>query len=59
PGFLVEGHRVDIRQNDQTWQLTPVDGGQSNQIPPQLEAKCRIISHVYRHHHYLLGAVEV
>jgi len=59
PGFLVEGHRVDIRQNDQTWQLTLDDGGQFNQIPPQLEAMCRIISHVYRHHHYLLGAVEV
>lgn len=59
PGFLVEGNRVHIRQNEQTWLLTLDDSGEFNQIPPQLDAMCRIISHVHRHHHYLLGAVEV
>lgn len=57
PGFLVEGYQVHIRQDDKTWLLTLNDEGQFAQIPPQLDAMCRIISHVYRHHHYLLGAV--
>lgn len=59
PGFLVEGPRVHIRQDNQTWLLTLDERGQFMQSPPQLDAMCRIISHVYRHHHYLLGAVEV
>ena len=59
PGFLVEGNRVHIRQNEQTWLLTLDDRGEFNQIPPQLDAMCRIISYVHRHHNYLLGAVEV
>ncbi|MGL4720953.1 MAG: FAD-dependent oxidoreductase, partial [Kluyvera intermedia] len=57
PGFLVEGYQVHIRQDDKTWLLTLNDEGQFAQVPPQLDAMCRIISHVYRHHHYLLGAV--
>jgi putative selenate reductase len=57
PGFLVEGYQVHIRQDDKTWLLTLNDEGQFAHIPPQLDAMCRIISHVYRHHHYLLGAV--
>ncbi|HGH3372192.1 TPA: putative selenate reductase subunit YgfK [Kluyvera cryocrescens] len=57
PGFLVQGYQVHIRQDDKTWLLTLNDEGQFAHIPPQLDAMCRIISHVYRHHHYLLGAV--
>lgn len=57
PGFLVEGQQVHIRQDDKTWLLTLDDKGQFTQIPTQLDAMCRIISHVYHHHHYLLGAV--
>ncbi|MFB5744952.1 putative selenate reductase subunit YgfK [Cedecea sp. S5-13] len=58
PGFLVEGNRVHIRQEERTWLLTLDERGQFTRIPPQLDDMCRIISHIHRHHHYLLGVVE-
>ncbi|ROP62591.1 selenate reductase Fe-S subunit [Enterobacter sp. BIGb0383] len=58
PGFFVDGHRVHVRQDDRTWQLDINDGGQFRDIPPQLNAICRIISHVHQHHNALLGEVE-
>ncbi|WHP31904.1 putative selenate reductase subunit YgfK [Trabulsiella odontotermitis] len=59
PGFLVEDARVHIRQDNQTWVLNIDEQGSFEQVPPQLDATCRIISHVHQHHHYLLGSVEV
>lgn len=59
PGFLVEQQRVHVRQDGLTSQLEIDPRGQFAEVPPQLDAMCRIISHVHQHHHYLLGAVEV
>lgn len=59
PGFLVEAQRVYIRQDDQTWLLNIDDDGTFAEVPPSLSSMCRIISQVHRHHHYLLGGVEV
>ncbi|MTH48365.1 putative selenate reductase subunit YgfK [Intestinirhabdus alba] len=59
PGFLVDAQRVHIRQGEQIWNLTISDDGQFSDVPPPLADMCRIISHVHRHHRYLLGAVEV
>ncbi|WP_054178928.1 putative selenate reductase subunit YgfK [Trabulsiella odontotermitis] len=59
PGFLVEDARVHVRQDNQTWVLNIDEQGSFEQVPPQLDATCRIISHVHQHHHYLLGSVEV
>lgn len=59
PGFFVEGASVKVRQNDQTWQLEINDRGQFNEVPAQLDAMCRIISHIHQHQSYLLGGVEV
>jgi len=59
PGFLVEQQRVHVRQDGMTWLLDIDQRGQFAEVPPQLDAMCRIISHVHQHHHYLLGAVEV
>ncbi|XNM68367.1 hypothetical protein ACLK2E_15890 [Escherichia coli] len=33
--------------------------GQFNEVPAQLDAMCRIISHIHQHQSYLLGGVEV
>ena len=59
PGFLVEDNRISIRQNDQVWQLLIDASSQFHEEPEQLKDTCRIISHVHKHHHYLLGRVEV
>ncbi|WP_040902742.1 putative selenate reductase subunit YgfK [Yokenella regensburgei] len=59
PGFFVEDDRVHVRQGSETWVLNIDEGGEFEQIPPQLEDMCRIISQVHQHHHYLLGGVEV
>lgn len=59
PGFFVEDKRVHVRKDDQTWLLNIDDSGQFTEVPPQLDALCRIISHVHLHHRYLLGGVEV
>ncbi|EEM2504297.1 putative selenate reductase subunit YgfK, partial [Salmonella enterica subsp. indica serovar 45:a:e,n,x] len=59
PGFLVEQQRVHVRQDGLIWQLEIDTQGQFAEVPPQLDAMCRIISHVHQHHHYLLGDVEV
>ncbi|KNC95713.1 putative selenate reductase subunit YgfK [Trabulsiella odontotermitis] len=59
PGFLVEDARVHVRQEGQTWVLNIDEQGSFDQVPPQLDDVCRIISHVHQHHHYLLGSVEV
>ncbi|MEX3019757.1 putative selenate reductase subunit YgfK [Kluyvera sp. STS39-E] len=57
PGFLVDDQNVHIRQDNKVWRMTLDNEGQFTQIPAELDAMCRIISHVYHHHHYLLGAV--
>lgn len=59
PGFLVEDCRVRVRLNNQSWVLNIDSEGQFNNVPPELNDMCRIISHVHQHHHYLLGRVEV
>lgn len=59
PGFFVEGASVKVRQDDQTWQLEINERGQFKQVPAQLDAMCRIISHIHQHQNYLLGGVEV
>ena len=59
PGFLVEDCRVRVRLNNQSWVLNIDSKGQFNNVPPELNDMCRIISHVHQHHHYLLGRVEV
>lgn len=59
PGFFVDNHSVHVRQNDQTWQLAIGQDSQFTEVPPELNALCRIISHVHQHHSYLLGGVEV
>lgn len=59
PGFLIDARQVHIRQNQQTWLLTIDDSSQFDEVPSPLSDMCRIISHVHRHHRYLLGAVEV
>ena len=59
PGFLVEDCQVRIRLNNQSWVLNIDSEGQFNNVPPELNDMCRIISHVHQHHHYLLGRVEV
>ncbi len=59
PGFFVAGASVKVRQDDQTWQLEINDRGQFNEVPAQLDAMCRIISHIHQHQSYLLGGVEV
>ncbi|MGF6189275.1 putative selenate reductase subunit YgfK [Serratia sp. 2723] len=59
PGFFVEGGCVQVRQDDKTWQLEISDSGQFKEVPPQLDAMCRIISHIHQHQSYLLGGVEV
>ncbi|EOV0991822.1 putative selenate reductase subunit YgfK [Edwardsiella piscicida] len=58
PGFLVEGSQVSVRQDAQIWQLRIDEVGEFAEVPPALSDMCRIISHVHRHHHYLLGRVE-
>ncbi len=58
PGFLVDENRVHIRQGEQTWELTIGSDSQFRDVPAELDAMCRIISHVHQHHHYLLGRVE-
>ena len=59
PGFFVAGASVKVRQDGQTWQLEINDRGQFNEVPAQLDAMCRIISHIHQHQSYLLGGVEV
>lgn len=59
PGFFVAGASVKVRQDDRTWQLEINDRGQFNEVPAQLDAMCRIISHIHQHQSYLLGGVEV
>ena len=59
PGFFIAGASVKVRQDDQTWQLEINDRGQFNEVPAQLDAMCRIISHIHQHQSYLLGGVEV
>ncbi|MFP1462352.1 hypothetical protein ACLB1E_12165 [Escherichia coli] len=48
-----------MRLNNQSWVLNIDSEGQFNNVPPELNDMCRIISHVHQHHHYLLGRVEV
>jgi putative selenate reductase len=55
----VEDCRVRVRLNNQSWVLNIDSEGQFNNVPPELNDMCRIISHVHQHHHYLLGRVEV
>ncbi|BBU81332.1 hypothetical protein EIMP300_27320 [Escherichia coli] len=50
---------VRVRLNNQSWVLNIDSEGQFNNVPPELNDMCRIISHVHQHHHYLLGRVEV
>lgn len=57
--FLVEDCRVRVRLNNQSWVLNIDSEGQFNNVPPELNDMCRIISHVHQHHHYLLDRVEV
>ncbi|QGN38588.1 putative selenate reductase subunit YgfK [Klebsiella oxytoca] len=59
PGFFVEGASVKVRQDDKTWQLEINDRGQFKNVPAELDAMCRIISHIHQHQSYLLGGVEV
>lgn len=60
PGFLVEDCRVrSTGLNNQSWVLNIDSEGQFNNVSPELNDMCRIISHVHQHHHYLLGRVEV
>lgn len=59
PCFLVEDCRVRVRLNNQSWVLNIDSEGQFNNVPPELNDMCRIISHVHQHHHYLLDRVEV
>lgn len=49
----------EVRLNNQSWVLNIDSEGQFNNVPPELNDMCRIISHVHQHHHYLLGRVEV
>lgn len=58
-GFLVNGQQVSVRLGDKVYQLQLGNNGQLRQVPPELEEMCHIINHVYAHHHYLLGQVEV
>ncbi|MDN6633041.1 MAG: putative selenate reductase subunit YgfK, partial [Enterobacterales bacterium] len=59
PGFFVDNDNVSVRQGKQIWHLHIDKQGQLDDVPPELEDMCRIISHVHNHHHYLLGRVEV
>ncbi|KAA9002806.1 putative selenate reductase subunit YgfK [Affinibrenneria salicis] len=58
PGFLLTDDGVLVRHQQQIYHLEIDEQGQFGRVPPELTDMCRIISHVYRHHHYLLGAVE-
>lgn len=58
PGFLLQGNRLRVRQQNTVYQLMLDDHGGINSAPPELEDMCRIINQVITHHHYLLGTVE-
>ncbi|HGJ5856390.1 putative selenate reductase subunit YgfK [Arsenophonus nasoniae] len=58
PGFWAEGDRISVRLNSQTWLLRINNDSQFQKIPPELHNMCQIISHVHKHHQYLLTDVE-
>ncbi|MEZ2574848.1 putative selenate reductase subunit YgfK [Buttiauxella ferragutiae] len=58
PGFYADGNDVSIRLHQKLWKLTLDDDSQFHQPPHELGEICKIISHVHKHHRYLLGKVE-
>ncbi|GAA3887900.1 putative selenate reductase subunit YgfK [Gibbsiella dentisursi] len=58
PGFLLDEDGVLVRHEQQIYHLAIDLHGIIASAPPELADMCRIISTVYQHHHYLLGAVE-
>ncbi|AHG19304.1 selenate reductase subunit YgfK [Chania multitudinisentens RB-25] len=58
PGFLVDGGKLKVRQNQQLYQLSIDAQGHIAGVPAELQDMCRIISHVHHYHAYLLGRVE-
>nr|WP_113866888.1 putative selenate reductase subunit YgfK [Brenneria salicis]NMN90214.1 putative selenate reductase [Brenneria salicis ATCC 15712 = DSM 30166]RBP62162.1 selenate reductase Fe-S subunit [Brenneria salicis ATCC 15712 = DSM 30166]RLM31221.1 putative selenate reductase subunit YgfK [Brenneria salicis ATCC 15712 = DSM 30166] len=58
PGFLLTDDGVRVRYRQQVYHLDIDSRGRLDAPPPELTDMCRIITHIYQHHHYLLGAVE-
>lgn len=58
PGFMLDEDGVLVRHEQQIYHMAIDAQGRIADAPPQLAAMCRIITYVYQHHHYLLGAVE-
>ncbi|MCW2475744.1 putative selenate reductase subunit YgfK [Candidatus Symbiopectobacterium sp. NZEC151] len=58
PGFLLDEDGILVRHEQQVYHLAIDPHGHIASAPPELADMCRIISTVYQHHHYLLGAVE-
>lgn len=58
PGFMLDEDGVLVRHEQQIYHLAIDPHGVIASAPPALADMCRIISTVYREHHYLLGAVE-
>ncbi|WP_413483952.1 putative selenate reductase subunit YgfK [Morganella psychrotolerans] len=59
PGFLADGDKFTVRLDGKVCEMKLNSDGEFSNVPPELEAMCRIMSHVNKHYHYLLGRVEV
>ncbi|OSM95684.1 MULTISPECIES: putative selenate reductase subunit YgfK [Lonsdalea] len=58
PGFLLDGDGVLVRHEQRIYRLAIDPHGAIADAPPALADLCRVITTVYRDHHYLLGGVE-
>lgn len=58
PGFWAEDDRISVRLNSRTWLLRINNDSQFQKIPPELHNLCQIISHVHKHHQYLLTRMD-
>ncbi|WP_025820544.1 putative selenate reductase subunit YgfK [Shewanella marina] len=58
PGFYIEGGKVLVRHQGEIV-TTIIDKQGELTLPESMQKQATIISYIYRHHHYLLGRVEL